>query len=232
MRYIVTERQYRVITEQNMSGWSRGLTSKQTSDTVKGWNDAYSNHTFLSILQIGTAFIPLIGTFLSAGIGLADAAKYLEEGDEKTAGLIALFSIIPGIGGLAAKLGLGPVSVKLMSSIAKKISSGTKLTAGELQIANNVTKNGKLIQSEVQKFAKNIGVKQTAGKQVLKKGLTKVGKFLGKQVAPYVATGYVYDKVYDATSGKKVTPTQGDITKINTKTISQANLQASKELQF
>jgi hypothetical protein len=200
MKYIITEEQYRVISEQNMSGWSQGLTSKQTSDAVEGWNDAYSNHTLLTILQIGSAFIPLIGPFLSAGIGLADAGVYHKNGDTKTAGLIGLFSIIPGIGGLSAKLGIGTISSKIMAQIGKKISLGSKLTSEEAKVVSKIAKNRALIESEIKKLGTEVGVtvaKQNVKSQIKKTAIKNIPKKIGKQLFPYVAAGYAYSKGYD-----------------------------------
>ena len=96
------------------------------------------DHTTMTILQIGSAFIPFIGPFISAGIGLADAKKYYDDGDTKTAGLVGLFACIPGIGGLASKMGLAKWSAKALSEIAKKISLGKKLLPVEIQVANKI----------------------------------------------------------------------------------------------
>lgn len=259
MKIVITEQQYILILEQrsdyamdrqsNAILRSTGIRNQKDYNTVntvlKKAEDSSNpllnvdKHTAMTILQIGTAFIPLVGPFISMGIGLADAAMYYNEGDKKTAGLIAVFSMIPGVGGLAAKMGLSKWSAKALGEIGKKMSLGSKLTPIETQVVNRVAQHKQLIQTEMNKMGKQATIqsgKNAAKKQIVKsniiKGTKKVGKFSGKQVAPYVGTGYAYDKVYDATSGKKETPSQGDITKIDTKTISPANLKASKELQF
>jgi hypothetical protein len=57
-------------------------------------------HDLLTILQIGSFFIPIIGPFLSLGIGLGDAAIYYNEGEKGMAALVAGFSFlfdIPGV---------------------------------------------------------------------------------------------------------------------------------------
>jgi hypothetical protein len=177
-------------------------------------------HTLMTILQIGTVFIPVVGPFISAGIGLADAAMYYKEGDKKTAGLIGLFSVIPGIGGLASKMGLTKWSAKALGQIGKKISLGQKLSPVEIQVANKVAQNNKLIQSEVQKLSKTV-----IAKNVVKKGT----KFVGTKVAPYVAADVAYNKTYD-----KFNPQQQsvDFTKIDVNKISDVNKQAALNVKF
>ena len=165
-------------------------------------------HTVNTILAIGTAFIPYIGPFISAGIGLYDAKRYYDEGDTKTAGLVFLFSIIPGIGGLATKLGLTKWSSKALGNLAKKVSFGTKLTPGELKVVNRIATNKALIQKEINKLAlskkiiKNGNItklaKKNVKKQLIKKNVaTSIGK-TASTIGGYVAAGDAYSKTYDA----------------------------------
>lgn len=165
-------------------------------------------HTVNTILAIGTAFIPFVGPFISAGIGLYDAKVYYDEGDSKTAGLVGLFSIIPGIGGLATKLGLTKWSSKALGNLAKKVSFSTKLTPGELKVVNRIATNKALIQKEINKLAlskkliKNGNITKLAKKNVKKQLIKKnVATTLGKTastVGGYVAAGGAYSKTYDA----------------------------------
>ena len=133
---------------------------------------------------------------------------YYDEGDTKTAGLVGLFSIIPGIGGLATKLGLTKWSSKALGNIGKKISFDTKLTPGELKVVNRIASNKALIQKEINKLAlskkliKNGNItkvaKQNVKKQVIKKNVaTSIGK-TAATVGGYGAAGEAYSKIYDA----------------------------------
>ena len=156
-------------------------------------------HVAMTVLQIGTAFIPLVGPFISTGIGLADAYMYYKEGDTKTAGLVGVFSLLPGIGGLA-KLGFGKFSPKVMGEIGRKISMGEKLTVGETQIANKVAQNRTLIQNEINKIGAEAGInvaKQNVKQQVAIQSAANTTKSAGKALAPYVGTGVAYSKGYD-----------------------------------
>jgi hypothetical protein len=138
-----------------------------------------------------------------------------------------MFSVIPGIGGLASKLGLTKWSAKALGQIGKKISLGQKLSPVEIQVANKVAQNNKLIQSEVQKLSKT-----AIAKNVVKKGgnvVKKGAKFVTKNVAPYVAADVAYNKIYD-----RFNPQQQfvDFTKIDVNKISDENKQAALNTKF
>ena len=221
MNYLITESQLKVIVnEQQLKvilneqpdskmpfqiekfGYKQGDPSTM-APALKAQQQALNDlknidpHTVNTLLAIGTAFIPFVGPFISAGIGLYDAKMYYDEGDTKTAGLVGLFACIPGIGGLASKLGLAKWTSKALGELGKKISIGSKLLPQEIQVANIIAKNKNLILSEIKAspvIAKELA-KQTA-KQAAKQAVTTVGG--------YAAAGGAYSKVYDA--AQKNTP--------------------------
>ena len=221
MNYLITESQLKVIVnEQQLKvilneqpdskmpfqiekfGYKQGDPSTM-APALKAQQQALNDlknidpHTVNTLLAIGTAFIPFVGPFISAGIGLYDAKMYYDEGDTKTAGLVGLFACIPGIGGLASKLGLAKWTSKALGELGKKISIGSKLLPQEIQVANIIAKNKNLILAEIKAspvIAKEIA-KQTA-KQAAKQAVTTVGG--------YAAAGGAYSKVYDA--AQKNTP--------------------------
>jgi hypothetical protein len=271
MRYVVTERQLKLLVEQPESrfGPEQFMSHSERQDFHSGNSEkagaalmsgskkqmdyvhSIDPHTVMTIAAFGTAFIPLVGPFISSGIAMADAAMYYKQGDTKTAGLVGLFSLIPVIGGLAAKLGLGQVTSKIMSEIAKKISFGGKFSAAEVQIVNKVAQYRNLIQQEITKLSAKAGVKagvkagiNTAKHNVkkrlvrkavankTKKVLGKTANFAGTKVAPYVGAAAAYNKGYDAITGTKAAPSLEDLVKVDIQNISQTNLQASKELDF
>lgn len=219
MNYLITKSQLKVIVNEqsdykidrqsNAIMNAAGIRSKEDYNTVnsvtkkamEGATIPLDDHTVMTILQIGSVFIPFIGPFISAGIGLADAKMYYDDGDTKTAGLVALFACIPGVGGLATKLGLTKWTAKALGELGKKISMGSKLLPQEIKVANIVAKNKKLILADIKAtpvIAKEIA-KQTAkqaAKQTAKQAVTTVGG--------YAAAGGAYSKVYDA--AQKNTP--------------------------
>jgi hypothetical protein len=209
-RVIIEQRSdYAMDAQANAIARASGIRSQEDYNTVnritkKAMDVTMGNidkHTAMTLLQIGTAFIPFVGPFISMGIGLADAAIYYNEGDKKTAGLVGMFAIIPGIGGLSSKLGISKWGAKALGEIGKKIGMGAKLTSSEIQVANRIAQNRQLLQAEISKLGK-LGkspslAKQGVKSQLKRKVITKnVGNFAGT-VAGYGATGSVYGKTYD-----------------------------------
>ena len=88
-----------------------------------------------------------------------------------------------------------------MGEIGKKVSFGSKLTASETKIVNQVAKHKQLLKNEISKLSK-VSKNPELAKQVVKSKLKKqavvknVGNFAGT-VAGYGATGSVYGKTYD-----------------------------------
>lgn len=155
-------------------------------------------HTRNMILGIGLAFVPYVGPLLSAGIGLADAKLYMDEGDKYTAGLVGMFSLLPGAG-LLGKLGLGKWTAETLIPIARKIKLGQKLFPAEAEVVKKITQNKQLIQNELKKYgditlqqAKQ-KAKQTATKQAIKKIPGWAGKNI---VAPTVAYDVGYNQAF------------------------------------
>jgi hypothetical protein len=248
MKIVITEDQYRLILEQksdyamdrqsNAIARASGIRNQKDYDTVnritKKAEDSLLNidkHTAMTILQIGTAFIPFVGPFISAGIGLADAAMYYNEGDKKTAGLVGIFSMIPGVGGLSSKMGLGKWSAKALGEIGKKISFGSKLTPIESQVANRVAQYKQLIQTEMNKIGKDATIqsgKNAVKKKIAKSNVMKGTKKVGSELGTYAAVGYGYDKGYDKITGQK----NFDFDSIDVNKINQANKTAALNVEF
>jgi hypothetical protein len=241
MKYILTETQLKLLVEQappTLTSSNQTSALQPTTNVKSGTiNSTFGTgegdiHSFMTVLQIGTAFIPLVGPFISMGVGLADAAIYYNEGDTKTAGLVGVFAMIPGIGGLASKMGLSSWTAKALGEIGKKISLGLKLSPVEIQVGKKVAQYKNLIQQEIAKVGVS-AAKQNVKKRLVKKAIVnKTAKFAGTKVAPYVGVGVAYDKGYDAVTGNKSSPSLEDLVKVDKQTIAPTNLQASKELDF
>jgi hypothetical protein len=162
MKYVITERQYRVITEQvkpilTPSNQSSSLkpTMNVASGTINPTNGLSSGdlHDLMAVLAIGTAFIPVAGPFISAGIGLADAGMYYKEGDNKSAGITAALSMLPFIGKIP---GVKELGAKGMAALSSKLNFGGKLTQSEINVVKNIISNPNLVKSELTIAAKKI----------------------------------------------------------------------------
>ena len=157
MKIILTERQYRLINDQ----FKATLTPSKQSSSLNSTTNVASGtlnptkgsmpvdpHTLMTILAIGTAFIPVAGPFISAGIGLADAALYYEEGDKSSAGLTAAFSMIPFIGKIP---GVKELGTKGMAALGNKVAKGVKVfTQSEAKVLEGIKQNESLIRKGLQ----------------------------------------------------------------------------------
>lgn len=223
MKYIISERQFSLIKEQvsdsrfGLERFGYNPNKPETLDNAmkqdKEFRQSLDPHTVLSITAIASSFIPLVGPLIALGIGLADASIYLQKGDKKTAGLVALFASIPAIGQLANRLGLSAWSAKQLAELGKKISTGGKLTSNEIQVVNKIIQNKEIIKSEIVKLGNSPN-----GKNILK-GIGKFSATLGG----YAGLGYLYDKVTD----RKI-----DVKSVNIKDVSDVNKKAATEIKF
>ena len=174
MKYIITERQYKVLTEQPESrfgpeqfmtaserkAFSSGDPEKAGEALMSGskkqmdYVHSVDPHTLMTVMAIGSAFIPLVGPFISAGIGLADASLYYKEGDKTSAGITAAFSMIPFISQIPGVKQLGSKGMALLGS---KIAKGIKtFSPAEVNVLNAIQKNESVIKQGLTEASKKI----------------------------------------------------------------------------
>ncbi len=159
MRILVTESQYSNIIESFIQEQDLGLKGNTLSPKYAPpkefgkSNPGGDVHTMNLVLGIATAFIPYVGPFISAGIGMADAKLYWDEGDKTSASLAAVFSLLPGVGGVVTKIpGIKALGKKGMDKLASKIIKGEKtLTPMEFEVTKQIGKESKLVKGEVKK---------------------------------------------------------------------------------
>ena len=169
MKIIITESQHNFLLEQsdyimdkraNAIANVAGIRSDKDYQKIDKSIDkahqgkAIDAHTLMTVLAIGTAFIPVAGPFISAAISLSDAALYYNEGDKKSAGLTAAFSMIPFIGKIPGVKELGS---KGMSLLASKIAKGVKtFSPAEIKVLNAVKQNESIIKQGLTNASKKI----------------------------------------------------------------------------
>jgi len=228
------QQQYKDMTkgQKDLSKVYNSKTSEQTS------NYKIDDHTLNTILAIGAAFIPVVGPFISAGISLYDAGKYYSEGDTKTAGMVGMFAFLPGAAALVSKIpGIKELGAKGMSTLATKLSSNSKLTKLESEVAEALSANQSLVQQELSNLTSKTAnkVAQTVTKPTVKQTLTNIGKkgltFTAKNVAPYVAAGVAYDKAYDSLNPESSVNLE-DALEIDISQIPEETKQAALNIQF
>jgi hypothetical protein len=191
------------------------------------------NHNALLTAQIVLAFVPVIGWAMSAGVGLGNAKLYYDEGDPKTAGIEAIFSLIPGLG-LAGRLGLNKVAPKVMANLGKKVGlKQTKnLTKEEIRILDLLGKNQKALKTELDNYFKT-GIKKNV-KQIAKDKLkTAAGKFgigatkISATLGSYITIAQLYGNVYDA---NVALITDAEMAALDRKYIAQASTYLDKRI--
>ena len=164
----------RVLSEQ--MSWYQGYDKDR-----KAAEDWYKQnaHSVNNILQLGSLFIPVIGPLVAAGIGLADAGVYAKEGRTSEAGVVAVFSLLPGIGAVANKIpGIKTLGQKGMQALANKVLTKVPLTSVEQGVLAGVQANSALIQQQANATVKNMAANAvtTAVNNTTKKSLQHVAK--------------------------------------------------------
>jgi hypothetical protein len=118
------------------------------------------DHDLNAIFAFGLAFVPVVGPFLSAGIALADALSYANEGKKGEAGVTAFFALLPGIGSVVAKIpGVKQLGQKGMEALASKVITNAPLSAVEQGVVSGINLNKELVKQETNNFVKNMASK-------------------------------------------------------------------------
>jgi hypothetical protein len=212
MKIIITESQYnRILLEQPESVMDKrlgiqdrnmkslGLNPSNTSDIKKYSEDVYgksfTGHQVAAMLQIGTAFIPIIGPFISSGIGFLEAKAYWDEGDKNSAVLTAIFFSLPAIGSVVLKIpGVKQLGKKGMSALASnivKLGEKYKPTKVEQEVIQGIEQNTDLIQKEMKNVANKFKTDVESGKAIKipaggskNVGIYSYGDYIIKRVKP------------------------------------------------
>ena len=168
----------RLLSEQSGAMW---LGANNMDKVARAMNDYYKENPHLvnQVAQIAALIIPVVGPFISAGIGLADAATYAKEGKNTEAGVSALFALLPGIGAVAGKIpGVKQLGQKGMQALATKFLTKAPLNAVEQGVITGINLNKELIKQETNVVVKNMAanaVTRTAD-TTTKKALKNIAK--------------------------------------------------------
>lgn len=210
MKYLISERQYKILTEQVVKGVnSTTLTPSQPSSFLQPTMNVASGvidvpdisiHTLNTINGILLAFVPYAGPFLSAGVGLYDAKLYYDEGDTKSAGITAAFSMIPFIGKIP---GVKELGTKGMALLGKKLAQGASMggkiankvatfSKSEVNVLNAIKQNEDLIRQGLENASKKLSPSVVESVESLKP--TYISKF-GQQKYDDLLGQYISGKV-------------------------------------
>jgi hypothetical protein len=182
--------------------------NRENRELVQGVVDFYKkyNHEVNTVLAIGAFFIPFVGPAVSAGIGLADAGQYYKEGDTKMAGMVGMFSILPGVGTVVSKIpGVKTLGAKGMAALAKKITLGSKITnPTEVEVVTQIAKYKDLIKAEMGKIGKDATIaaaRKGVQKNIVRKNVANKAAGIGGSVIGYGGLGVAYSMGYDKLTG-------------------------------
>jgi hypothetical protein len=135
-------------------------------------------HDILSLLQVVTVIIPVVGPFLSLGIGLVDSGIYYAEGDKKMAALTLGLSILFDLPILKAGFGnIGKQAIQNLTEeeiiqISKSILENNTKNLPEnldeiLKALENEMKNNPEVRKQYEDFIKDKSVEILGNKKML-----------------------------------------------------------------
>jgi hypothetical protein len=118
------------------------------NDTQKStnWSHSDSIEMVTNTIAFASAFIPVVGPFISAGISLGNAAMHWKQGKRKEAAVDALFALIPMLGKIP---GVAKISNSIAKSLGSKLFNGGALSLEELNALKNVTQYDKAISTQI-----------------------------------------------------------------------------------
>jgi hypothetical protein len=167
---------------------SQSINKTQTS---KNWSDKDNQQLALNVVALASAFIPVVGPAISAGISLAGAYSQYRQGNNKAAAIELLFAVLPFIGKIP---GMAKVSRAMAGSLKVKLVRGGTLTLQEYNTLKNIiaydtyvsTKVGQYLEkqaiSDVSKKLLTTAVKKTEAKVIGLTGLPTYGDIKKKAV--------------------------------------------------
>ena len=170
-----------------------------------GVTPSESVHKINIILGIGSMFFGVPGRVFGALVGLNDAKLYYDEGETKTAGMVAFFSALPLLNSIKyIAPSVAQLGKKGMEALAPKfLSGGASLSNVESAAVREISENLPLIQKELNTHVMNLATQalktstNPTAAQLLKNVAQKGIKGITKAVAPFVAAGGAYSQGYD-----------------------------------
>ena len=188
---------------KEQSSYEKGIWDRSTKMINKMSTPEY-RHDINMILGVAALFTgPWLGPVLSAGIGGIDAKQYYDEGNTKTAVMIAMFASLPGISKIGSLIpGVKTLGPKLMAELGKKLSLGSKsISPAEIEVVSKISKYKELITAEIKKVGES-AAKQNVKKQLVIQAEKQKAYSVGKTAAGVTAATVAYNIGYDKVVGK------------------------------
>jgi hypothetical protein len=180
VRIVISENQYHRlinsnqttfdnINEQSMGG---GFSPQFQASQLSKVSKEGLSHEVSNVLQLVTAFMPVVGPIVSAGLGLMDANKYWKEGDKKSATIVTMFSLLPGLVNVVNKIPaikrLGQQGMKNLAIKLSKLGNTIKPNKLEQEVLTGINKNKQLVNLELSKNKGKFNLQRTAQKSAKK----------------------------------------------------------------
>jgi hypothetical protein len=148
-----------------------------TSQKSTNWSNSDSIEMVTNTIAFASAFIPVVGPFISAGISLGNAAIHWKQGKQKEAAVDALFALIPLLGKIP---GVAKISGSIAKSLGSKILGGGALSLEELNALKNVTQYDEIISKQILlKFKNTSGLQKHIIDTAVKKTEQEVFHYVG-----------------------------------------------------
>ena len=145
------------------------------TQSSRNWTHKDSIDIVTNTVAFASAFIPVVGPFISAGIMLGQAGYHWSQGDQKQAAVDALFAILPLLGQIPQ---VGRVTESMAKSIGNKIINSGALTPKELNTLKKILTYDKQVSTSVINKLKETAMKN-AKRHILN---TAVKKAEGKVI--------------------------------------------------
>ena len=139
--------------KMDFSGTGMGIAAQQMSDPE-------FRHSYNQLMGTVTAFIPVVGWAVSAGILALDAADQYSQGNMREAGLSAVFAAIPIVGkgiGLIAKMpAVAQLGERAMAKLGYKLATSSEplLNALEREAISETWKQRYFLKNGLDKYMK------------------------------------------------------------------------------
>lgn len=118
----------------------------EKTQTSRNWSHEDSVGMITNAVAFASAFIPVVGPFISAGISLGNSAYHWSQGKQKDAAVEAFFALLPMLGKIP---GVGNISKTLAKDLSTAILESKALTIQELNALKRITQFDEVISKQV-----------------------------------------------------------------------------------
>lgn len=126
--------------------------NKQQGST--NWGNVEARSVLWGVAALASAFIPVVGPFVAAGIGLGGAADLWTSNKKEEAGIAAFFSLLPIVGKIP---GVGTISKGLAEELKAAVISNGALSEKQLETLISIIKYDEQVSEAMMPAIENMG---------------------------------------------------------------------------